>query len=469
MAEDPFGISVAPEEFQRRLNDSLLGLNDVKTVADDIIVFGVGDSKDEAMKDHDRNFKALLERCLQRNIKLNEEKMKFKVPELKYVGHVISEEGLKPDPKKVEAVIRMPPPEDKQQLRRFMGMTNYLQKFAPHLSQVTAPLRMLLKDNTEFKWDSSIHGKCFTDVKKIITEAPVLKFYNPTGEVTIQCDASQYGLGACLMQNGHPIAYASRSLTNTESNYAQIEKELLAIVFGAERFESYLYGRKFTVESDHQPLEAIMKKSVLSAPKRFQRMILRLQRLDFDTIYKKGSEMFLADMLSRSNVEGDKDRSDRDIVCDVFMADEGRSYVEREIESINMLQYLSVSQEGLKKVQRATEQDRDMSELKRLIQEGWPEEISQARGGGFFHSKGTWGCAAREGILFRTSSLAKGVLFGNFSRVSVMTGSAMRRRSTKARGADRSEAKMAACEEGTELTRETFYQCPVTVRLRILV
>ena len=203
----PFGIFVAPEEFPRRLNDSLLGLNGVKTVADDIIVFGVGDSKDEAMKDHDRIFKAMLERCLQRNIKLNEEKMKLKVPELKYVGHVISEGGLKPDPKKVEAVIRMPPPEDKQQLGRFMGMTNYLQKFAPHLSQVTAPLRMLLKDNTEFKWDSSIHGKCFTQVKKIITEAPVLKFYNPTDEVTIQCDASQYGLVACLMQNGHPIAY----------------------------------------------------------------------------------------------------------------------------------------------------------------------------------------------------------------------------------------------------------------------
>ena len=98
----------------------------MKTVADDIIVFGAGDSKDEAMKDHDRNFKALLERCLQRNIKLNAEKMKFKVPELKYVGHVISEEGLKPDPKKVEAVIRMPPPEDKQQLRRFMGSSHHI-------------------------------------------------------------------------------------------------------------------------------------------------------------------------------------------------------------------------------------------------------------------------------------------------------------------------------------------------------
>ena len=243
-----------------------------------------------------------------------------------------------------------------------MGTTNNLQKFAPCLYPSNCPSENALKDNTEFKWASSIHGKFFTEVKKIITEAPSPKFYKPTNEVIIQCDASQYQntdyrLGASLMQNGDPIAYASRSLTNTESNYAQIEKEHLAIVFGAERFENYLYGRKFTVESDHKPLEAIMKKSVLSAPKRLQRVIL----------HQKGSEMFLADFLSRSNVKDEKDRSDRYIVCDVFMADEERSYVERETESINMLQYLSVSQQGLKKVQRATEQDREMPEFKRLI------------------------------------------------------------------------------------------------------
>lgn len=146
------------------------------------------------------------------------------------------------------------------------------------------------------------------------------------------------------MQNGHPIAYASRSLTNAATNYAQIEKELLAIVFGVEKFESYLYGRKFTVESDHKPLQPIMKKSVLSAPKRLQGMILWLQRFDFDITYKKGSEMFLADMLSRSKVKDNKHGSDRDIVLDVFMTEQGRSQIEREIESFNMLNYLSVSQ-----------------------------------------------------------------------------------------------------------------------------
>ena len=176
------------------------------------------------------------------------------------------------------------------------------------------------------------------------------------------------------MQNGHPIAYASRSLTNSETNYAQIEKELLAMVFGVEKFESYLCGRKFTVESDHKPLEPIMKKSVLSAPKRLQRMILRLQRFDFHITYKKGSEMFLADMISKSKVKDNNCRSDRNIMCDVFITEEERSHIEGEIESINMLQYLSVSQEGL---QIATEQDKEMSELKRIIQEGWPEDVSQ--------------------------------------------------------------------------------------------
>ena len=178
------------------------------------------------------------------------------------------------------------------------------------------------------------------------------------------------------MQNGHPIAYASRSLTNTETNYAQIEKELLAIVFGVEKFESYLYGRRFTVESDHKPLEPILKKSVLSAPKRLQRMILRLQRFDFEITYKKGSEMFLADMLSRSKVKHTKYESDKDILCDVFMTEQERSHIERELESMNMLQYLSVSQEGLVRVQKATEQDKEMPELKNLIQKGWPEDIS---------------------------------------------------------------------------------------------
>ena len=226
--------------------------------------------------------------------------MKFKLPQLSYVGHVISAEGLKPVPAKVEAILNMPPPADKQGLRRIMGMVNYLQKFAPGLSELTTPIRTLLKDDAEFVWEESVHGQCFKRVKGVIASAPVLKYFDPSVEAVLQCDASQHGLGACLMQNGQPVAYASRSLTETECNYVQMEKELLATVFGVEKFESYLYGRKFKVETDHQPLESILKKSLLSAPKRLQRMMLRLQNFDFEVEYKKGTLLHLADTLSRA-------------------------------------------------------------------------------------------------------------------------------------------------------------------------
>ena len=125
----------------------------------------------------------------------------------------------------------MPPPTDKQGLRRIMGMVNYLQKFAPGLSELTTPIRILLKDDAEFVWEESVEGECFKRVKAVIGSAPVLKYFDPSVEAVLQCDASQHGLGACLMQNGQPVAYASRSLTETEYNYVQMEKELLAIVF----------------------------------------------------------------------------------------------------------------------------------------------------------------------------------------------------------------------------------------------
>ena len=125
------------------------------------------------------------------------------------------------------------------------------------------------------------------------------KYYEREKDLVIQCDASEGGLRAALLQDGRPLAYASRALTAAERNYAQIEKELLAIVFSTERFHQYTYGRSVIVESDHKPLESILAKPLVSAPKRLQRMILRLQRYDLDVRYKKGSELHLADTLSR--------------------------------------------------------------------------------------------------------------------------------------------------------------------------
>ena len=129
----------------------------------------------------------------------------------------------------------------------------------------------------------------------------MLRYYNLEEPVTIQCDALQSGLGAALLQNGQPIAYASRALTSAETRYAQIEKELLAIVFACEKFEPYVFGRYVVhVEMDHKPLEAIVRKPLNAAPQRLQRMLLRLQKYNLELKYKKGQDMFLADTLSRA-------------------------------------------------------------------------------------------------------------------------------------------------------------------------
>ena len=129
----------------------------------------------------------------------------------------------------------------------------------------------------------------------------MLRYYSLQDEVILQCDASQAGLGATIMQNGQPVAYASRALTSAETRYAQIEKELLAIVFACDRFETYIYGRRGVhVETDHQPLEMITRKPLNSAPKRLQRMLLQLQKYSLIVHYKKGKQMYLADTLSRA-------------------------------------------------------------------------------------------------------------------------------------------------------------------------
>ena len=155
---------------------------------------------------------------------------------------------------------------------------------------MTKPLRELTQKDVEWTWDQP-QKQALDNLKRAVTNTPVLRYYNLDDEVTIQCDASQSGLGAALMQNGQPVAYASRALTPAEIRYAQIEKKLLAIVFACERFEAYIYGRQIIrVKTDHQPLELIVKKPLNSAPIRLQRMLLRLQRYCLDVTYKKGKQ-----------------------------------------------------------------------------------------------------------------------------------------------------------------------------------
>ena len=295
----PFGISVAPEEFQRRLHDALHGLEGIACIADDILVYGCGDTTDLAQKDHDDKLVKLLDRCRQQGIRLNREKFKLNRPTVSFMGHVLTPSGLQVDPAKVEAIRSMPPPTDKKGVQRLLGMITYLAKFVPEFSEKTAPLRALLDNNNEFLW-TDVHEATFCQLKTLLQKAPILKYYDVKKPVTIQCDSSQYGLGACLLQDLKPVAYVSRALTPTEQHYAQIEKELLAIVFAMERFHTYVYGRNVSVETDHKPLISIVKKSLTSAPRRLQRMLLRLQNYDYSLTFKPGTQVIIADTLSRA-------------------------------------------------------------------------------------------------------------------------------------------------------------------------
>ena len=170
----------------------------------------------------------------------------------------------------------MDAPKDRSKIETILGMVKYLSRFSPNLATLTAPLRNLLKKDVEFVWNES-HDEAFQKIKDILTDSPVLAYFNPKLDVTLQADASKYGLGVTLLQEGRPVSYASKTLTQTEIGYAQIEKEMLGILIGAKRFHEYIYGKCVTVESDAKQLLSIAKKHLSSAPVRLQCILLQLQ------------------------------------------------------------------------------------------------------------------------------------------------------------------------------------------------
>ena len=359
----------APEEYQRRIHESLQGLKGIEDIVDDILCVGEGDTYESAVKDHERNLIALLERCREKNIKLNSKKLQLRKQEVPYISHVLTPDGLKPDPSKVKAIVAMPTPSGKKALQRPLRMITYLAKFLPNLSDVIEPLRRLLDKDVQWHWNDT-QEKSWKQVKQLITREPVLKYFDPSKEVTLQCDASESGLGAVILQEGQPIAFSSRALTSTERNYAQIDKELLSIVHGCTRFDQYIYGRSITVQTDHKPLETIFKKSLLSAPKRLQRMLLQLQRYSLNIVYKPGKELFIADTLSRAFLPNKP--STEELNSEV-LAVRQEEYLIKSIEEISMVEFLPITSERLIDLRKKTELDEGLQQLKHIIKNGWPE------------------------------------------------------------------------------------------------
>ena len=252
---------------------------------------------------------------------------------------------------KIKAIVRMEPPKDVKEVQRFNGMVNYLARFIPNLSEKIEPLRRLTNKDAEWSWEKE-QKEAFEKIKELVTSSQVLGYYSQSKPLYLQCDASQSGLGCALLQEGRPICYASRALTPAETKYAQIEKEMLAIVFGMRRFHTYTFGRHTIVLSDHKPLEIITKKPLENAPRRIQGMMLKLQMYDIDVRYQKGSEMHIADLLSRAHLKEAEEES---------------------FEHINATKYLPIGEARQKRLREATSEDGSLRTLSEIITKGWPE------------------------------------------------------------------------------------------------
>ena len=349
----PFGIKSSSEVFQRTVSQILENLDGCEVIADDILIWG----KDT--KEHNERLCAVLQRIREANMRLNKAKCKIGLTEVAYDGHVFGPDGLKPSEEKICAILEIPEPRNKKELQRFMGTVNYLGKFIPNLSGINQPLRQLLEKDVAWHWEDA-QKKSFKELKKAITTAPVLKYYDEKEDIVLSVDSSKDALGACILQNGHPIAYASRSLNKSEQNYAQIEKEMAAIVFGATKFHEYIYAKgPIHVESDHRPLESLFKKALSQTPPRIQRMMLKVQKYDLHVKHKKGTELHIADTLSRACIS-----QNDDYICD-------SDY------SVFSIEALPVSQAKLSELREETRKDMELTILKDTILNGWPENKKQ--------------------------------------------------------------------------------------------
>ena len=361
----PFGISSGPEIFYREMTHILAGVPGVIVDIDDVLIGGKGD------QEHDDRLRQVLDRMKKAGVTLNE-KCELSTKKVKFLGHIITPEGISIDPEKVQAVAEMPTPTDVPSLRRLLGMVNHVGKFAPNLAEVTKPLRDLLKKETDWTWDQP-QEQAFQKVKQLLSSAPILQHYSPKKKTKVSADASSFGMGGVLLQKDaegwKPVQYASRSFTETEQRYAQVEKEALAMTWCCEKFKDYLLGLpSFLIETDHKPLLALMKTKPLDElTPRIQRFRMRMMRFSYELEHVAGKHLATADTLSRApgSKPGKEDREKEA---------ETHAYVRSVLDSIPAY----ASDVRLEEVRKEQRNDRECSNIISFCQEDhWPESAKR--------------------------------------------------------------------------------------------
>ncbi|KAF2881235.1 hypothetical protein ILUMI_24940 [Ignelater luminosus] len=356
----PYELNSAPAVFHKRFKE-IFNLEGVELYIDDIIIWGM--NKEE----HDQRLKQVLQTAEEAGIKFNKSKCIFGVQKLTYMGHQITVNGLSPDDSKIKAILEMPSPTNRKELQWFLGMITYVGKFIQNFSQITAPLRELLRKDIAWYWNEDKQN-AIDYLKKILTSKPVLQYYDVNKPCILSADVSRDGLVAVLLQNKMPCAYASKAMTSAQKRYAQIEKELLAILFACEHFHQYIYGKHAVVQTDHKPLVEIFNKPLVSAPLRLQRMLMKIQRYDIELHYVPGKYLYLADTLSRATSTDNK-------------ITEPEDKFDEEVEAhVGLLRmHLNATDHKVMEIQKATSEDAVCNCLSFYIKNGWPNSIKRVQ------------------------------------------------------------------------------------------
>lgn len=311
-----FGLASAPSAFQLMMSLVLKGCKGVLFYIDDVIVYG------KSEEEHKENLHNVLLRLSAEGLKLNH-KCVFNVEELTFLGHVVNSRGLSPQMSTVESLQQAPAPHDVKSLRSFLGLAGYYSRFIPRFAELVEPMRELLRDKNPFVWTSNAQDS-FEKVKAVLSSSPILHMFDPRLPVVVTTDASSCGLGAVLQQpHGdelRTVALASRTLSPLERKYSVGEREALACLWACEHWHVYLWGRHFTLRTDHQALVTLLgSHGTGHRPLRISRWSARLLYYSFSIEYKKGAENYVADALSRLPLHGDHE-AEEEIVCIVSSA-----------------------------------------------------------------------------------------------------------------------------------------------------
>ena len=292
----PFGLTSAPGYFSRVVNETLFDVLGPQVVAylDDILIF----TQDE--KTHFKRLTEVLERLAKANLKLKLVKCKFFTDSIKFLGYKISKDGMTMDDERITSIQKMPYPTNKRQVQAFLGACNYFRTFVREFAKIADPLYVLLRKNVKFLWGAE-QAKAVDELKRILSNAPVLRFPNFDKTFHIHTDASLTGIGACLLQEHegilHPISYVSKNLSETQRNYSATKREFLALVFALEQFRHLILQYKVEVYTDHRPLLGILYKKTKDPC--MNRWSLLVQEYKIILHYLPGKENIFSDVLSR--------------------------------------------------------------------------------------------------------------------------------------------------------------------------